>query len=104
VFHAALVEKVIAFPGRNAIVFHRQVARAHVSGAAKAGAFAGTFSLKAVASDLEARVSEVEERGPFKIRPTVPNPELLAVVAWAENGKGVVVDAIELPGAAAKNP
>ena len=104
VFHAALVEKVIAFPGRNAIVFHRQVARAHMSGRGKDGAYGGSWSLKSVASDLDARVSEIEERGPFKIRPTTPNPDLLSVVAWIENASGVVVDAVELPIGVVKRP
>ncbi len=96
-FRAVLVEKLIAFPGKNAIVFHRQVARALLTGKADGAKYSASVSLKQVAKDLDERVSAVEEQGRFKIRPTEPNVDLLSVIVWIEDRNGVVLDALELP-------
>jgi hypothetical protein len=102
--HAILVEDLIAYPGRNGILFHHSVARARLTppeGAAVAGSSAdepATFavSLGDVARDLDRLIGSYEKRGAFQVRPTKPDPARLQVVCYVEDGSSVL-QALALP-------
>lgn len=103
--HAVLVEDLIAWPGRNGILFHHEVARARLlpaSGAAAAGhgptdPVRASASLAEIARGLDRLIAGYETEREFLVRPTTPAPERLAVVCWAEDGSGTVVQAVRLP-------
>lgn len=89
--HAVLTEDVIAFPGKNGMLFHHHVARARLTpagGLALAGAtmpLQGSCKLSAVRGELDQLVSGFETEQAFLVRPVEPDPSRLAVVCFVED-------------------
>lgn len=101
---AALTEDLLAYPGKNGVLFHHHVARAWLTPAggvaareAVGKAWTQRASLGAIAAALDAQVAEYETGQPFLVRPTRLDPRRLRVVAWLEDAAGTVLQCRELP-------
>lgn len=98
VVRVVLTEDLVAFPGRNGILFHHHVARASLtpsSGArlAPGAALETSVDLDALAASLDDLIATYEQRGPFVVRPTDPDPRRLRIVCIVEDGRGNVLQA-----------
>ena len=101
---AVLAEDLIAFPGKNGILFHHHVVRARLTppgGAPVQGAsmpIRGEAKLDTVQRELSGMVSTYEKEREFLVRPVQPDPQRLCVVCFVEDGKtGAVLQALRLP-------
>lgn len=106
VVRVVLTEDLLAFPGKNGILFHHHVARASFtpsSGAklAVGATFEGSVDLGQLEASLDDLVLTYEQRGPFAVRPVRPDPKRLRVVVVVEDGSGSVIQcaAVRVEGA-----
>jgi tetratricopeptide (TPR) repeat protein len=100
--HVLLVEERIVFPGSNGMLFHGNVVRAALTpgdGRAPQPECELELDLDEVAAELDRRVAELERgRERFLVRPTVPEPARLAIVAFVEDpGTGEILQAAQAP-------
>ena len=96
VVRVVLTEDLLAFPGRNGILFHHHVARASFTPSAGAklatgAALEAAVDLQQLEASLDDLVLTYEQRGPFAVRPVRPDPKRLRVVVVVEDGSGSVI-------------
>ncbi|MBK8099876.1 MAG: hypothetical protein IPK26_22470 [Planctomycetes bacterium] len=101
---AVLTEDLLAYPGKNGVLFHHHVARAWLTSATGVAAqdvagktWTRQASLGAITAALAAQVAEYETEQPFLVRPTTPDPRRLRIVAWVEDASGTVLQCREVP-------
>jgi hypothetical protein len=96
--HAVVVERLLAYPGRNGIVFHRAVARGHVLGeqgkpVSGQQAVTASLDLDRLAQELQGVIEQHRRNGkPFAIEPSRLSPDL-DVVLWLVDKGGNCVQA-----------
>ncbi|GAB4140526.1 MAG: hypothetical protein Fur0037_07040 [Planctomycetota bacterium] len=99
--HAVLAEDLVAFPGKNGILFHHRVVRARLTARGGVpldrGPIRGSVRLSDVRKDLDELVRGMEEERAFLVRPVAPDPRRLSVVCFVEDRTGRVLQAASAP-------
>lgn len=91
--HVVLTEDLIAFPGRNGVLFHHHVVRAQLTPVdgiefePTAGPHRGEAGLAQLRAALDTQVAAFETAEPFLIRPVVPDPQRLTLVCFAADAR-----------------
>lgn len=100
--HAVLLERLLAYAGRNGIVFHPAVVRAELFGGEGEAIASGTpvvktLDLDAVAAELQGTIEGVRRNGkPFCIEPSTVS-DAIDLVVWIEDASGKVLQAATVP-------